>query len=182
MQQPAFTIVTGNAGKLASFTRHFKGVLVFDSADVDLEEIQSLDSDAIVRDKAERAYAVVGKPVLVEDVSAGLDRLQGLPGPFIKFFELQLGMDALYQLSQPGDKAIVTCTIGLYDGQSMRYAHGKVEGTAVSPRGENGFGFDCCFMPEGQTKTYAEMTHTEKDAISHRALAVADLLTQLQEL
>jgi len=82
---------------------------------VDLDEIQSLDLEAIAVDKAKRAYEKVGKPVLVEDVSAGLDSMGGLPGPFIKYFEVTLGMDALYQLRKAQDEpGSATCTNCLF--------------------------------------------------------------------
>ena len=176
-------IVTGNAGKAASFRRLMPASIQFELADIDLPEIQSFDARTIITDKVQRAYDVMGKPVLVEDVSAGLDALQGLPGPFIKFFEERLGKDALYQLSLGRDTGVtVTSTIGYYDGSKLIITEGVVHGVAVAARGENGFGFDCCFVPDGQTKTYAEMTHSEKDAISHRSLSVHAFLAELKEL
>lgn len=155
----------------------------FEVADIDLPEIQSFDARTIITDKVQRAYTAIGKPVLVEDVSAGLDALQGLPGPFIKFFEERLGKDALYQLAQGRDPAVtVTSTIGYYDGSKLIITEGIVRGVVVAARGENGFGFDCCFVPDGQTKTFAEMTVKEKDAISHRSLSVHAFLAELKEL
>jgi XTP/dITP diphosphohydrolase len=61
------------------------------------------------------------------------------------------------------------------------YAHGELRGTlADSPRGEGGFGYDPAFVPEGETRTVGEMSAAEKDAISHRARAAANLLAQLE--
>jgi len=174
------TLVTGNPGKLVEWQRLFPKNITLESADIDLDEIQSMDLEAIIADKAKRAYAVIGKPVLVEDVAAGLVKLGGLPGPFIKYFELELGLDALFKLAEKeGDAAIVTCTIGYYDGSSLITARYDVEGTVVPSRGSNGFGFDRVFVPKGQTKTYGEMTPAEKDVISHRANAIKLLVTQL---
>lgn len=175
-----FYIVSGNAGKISEFRRLIPATVPFENVDLDLPEIQSLDSAEIIADKAKRAFAIVGKPVVVEDVTAGLSALNGLPGPFIKYFEKQLGNDALFRLGGEGAAAIVTCTIGYYDGTVLRIAKGSVHGTVHAARGTNGFGFDCCFVPDGQPKTYAEMLVEEKDAISHRALAVQDLLQQLK--
>ena len=47
-----------------------------------------------------------------------------------------------------------------------------------SPRGKNGFSYDSIFVPKGETRTLAEMTETEKNAISHRAIAVETLLRE----
>lgn len=176
-----FTIVTGNKGKLEEFKRLIPSDIAYDHQAIELDEIQSMDNTVIITAKVKAAYAVLQKPVLVEDVTAGLDELGGLPGPFIKFFEQQLGLDALFKLRGVTD-ATVCCTIGYYDGQKLIIAKGTVYGQTAAPKGNNGFGFDACFVPNGQTKTYGQMEPAEKDAISHRSLAVADLLRQLKEL
>jgi inosine triphosphate pyrophosphatase len=176
------TLVTGNKHKIEEYKRLLPTDFAFEAQEIDLDEIQSFDSEKIIADKARRAYDIIGKPVLVEDVSAGLDALQGLPGPFIKFFEQQLGKDALYQLAKEDTRATAICTIGYYDGTKLLIAKGVVHGTAEPLRGDNGFGFDGVFMPKGHSKTYAEMSPSEKDTLSHRSLAVQDLLRQLKDL
>src|SRR5450631_3693811 len=104
------TLVTGNKHKLAEWRRLLPAGFELENIELDLQEIQSLDLMEIISDKARRAYAATGKPVAVEDVSAGLDKLGGLPGPFIKFFEKRLGLDALFQLATAeGDPATVRC-------------------------------------------------------------------------
>lgn len=175
-----FTLVTGNNGKLREWKRLLPADYDIDSVDVDIDEIQSNDMEVIIADKARRAYQHVKSPVAVEDIAAGLERLAGLPGPFIKFFELKLGMDALFQLAKnENEPAIVKCAMAYYDGNNLISVHSEVRGTVVSARGENGFGFDKCFVPAGQNKTYGEMTPKEKDAVSHRSLAIKKLLKAL---
>jgi inosine triphosphate pyrophosphatase len=173
--------VTGNKGKLSEWQRLLPKNYQLESTDIDLPEIQSADSGEIVADKAKRAYEILGKPVVVEDVSAGLLRLGGLPGPFIKFFVEALGPDALYQLvREPNEKGVASCTIAYYDGENLITVKGEVEGTIVEPRGPNGFGFDKAFIPDGQTKTYGEMTVEEKDEVSHRSMAIKELIKALE--
>jgi non-canonical purine NTP pyrophosphatase (RdgB/HAM1 family) len=174
------TLVTGNRQKLREFQRLLPPSFEFEMVALDLNEIQSFDPKVIVEDKVRRAYEKVQRPVVVEDVSAGLDSLNGLPGPFIKFFEQQLGKDALYKLAGADTRATVTCTIGYYDGTHVSYAVGTVSGHAVPMRGTNGFGFDAVFMPDGHNKTFAEMDPSEKDAVSHRGRAVRQLTQLLQ--
>lgn len=174
------TLVTGNKSKLAEWQRLMPAEFELKTADVDLPEIQSLDLEEIIRDKVRRAYEQLKSPVIVEDVSAGLDNLGGLPGPFIKFFEKRLGMDALFQLaSAAGDPATVYCSVAYYDGEKLLTATGEVHGSVVPTRGEHGFGFDKNFVPAGQPRTYGEMSPAEKDSLSHRAQAVRALLPQL---
>ena len=58
---------------------------------------------------------------------------------------------------------------------------GKVEGTIIDHMtGSKGFGYDPMFVPEGDTRTFAEMSAEEKNAISHRGRAVAKLVEFLQ--
>ncbi|MEO7364053.1 MAG: non-canonical purine NTP pyrophosphatase [Candidatus Saccharimonadales bacterium] len=179
---PTIYVVTGSKHKLASFQRHLRDY-DFEMIELDLPEIQSFSAREIIIDKVERAYAEFGKPVVVEDVAAGIDRLNGLPGPFIKFFEQQLGQGALYQLvGQQSTAATITSTIGYYDGENLIITKGSVHGMVVAPRGDKGWGFDCCFLPDGQTKTYGEMEFAEKDAISHRSLSIKALLAKLNQL
>ena len=177
-----FTLVTGNAGKLAEWRRLLPSNVSLQHKDLDLLEIQSFDSAQIVAHKLRQAYDIVQGPVVVEDVSAGLDSLHGLPGPFVKFFEQQLGERALYILAGKPATASASCTIGYYDGEHELIVDGTVHGSVVPGRGDGGFGFDKVFMPDGQPKTYAEMTAAEKDAVSHRHLAIDELLARLEQL
>src|SRR5579862_1417464 len=120
-------VVTGNPGKVRELQILAKGRLEFTLCNLDIDEIQSLDLEAIVKDKAQKAYAYVQAPVIVEDVSAGLKSLKGLPGPFIKFFNTQLGNDALYKLSTASnDEVTITCIAAYYDGKQFVLGRGTV--------------------------------------------------------
>ena len=177
------TLVTGNKNKLEEWQRLMSPGFELVAEDVDLDEIQSLDLERIVIDKAERAFKEIGGPVIVEDIAVGIKKLNDLPGPFIKFFIKQLGQDCLIKLAgDEGEETTVTCMMAYHDGKQTIIASGVDEGVTVKPRGENGFGFDVCFVPQGSTKTYAEMSPTEKDAISHRGKAIKKLAKALESL
>ncbi len=176
-------LVTGNANKLEEWRRQLPADIEIDSVDVDLAEIQSIDPEEVMADKAKRAFEATGKPVVVEDVSAGLDKLGGLPGPFIKFFIKQLGNDVLFTLAgEENEPAIVSCSIAYYDGTELLTVRGDVKGFVVKSRGDNGFGFDKTFVPEGQSLTYAEMPASQKDTVSHRSIAIKLLIEKLRAL
>lgn len=173
-------LVTGNPSKLKEWQQILPSDITMDIADVDLPEIQSDDPEEIITDKVKRAYDAIGKPVVVEDVEAGLEKMNGLPGPFIKFFLKKMGSDALYQLAgREGEKAVVSCSIAYYDGENLLTVRGDVSGTVVAPRGESGFGFDVTFVPDGQTQTYAEMDEDKKNSLSHRQKAIRLLIEKL---
>ncbi len=173
-------LVTGNPSKLKEWQQILPPTITMDIADIDLVEIQSDNPEEIITDKARRAFEAMGKPVVVEDVEAGLEKLNGLPGPFIKFFLKKLGNDALYQLAgREGERATISCSIAYYDGQTMLTVRGDVPGIIVAPRGNDGFGFDITFMPEGETQTYAEMDDEKKNSLSHRQKAIRLLIEKL---
>ncbi len=176
------TIVTGNPSKLLEWKRLFPSNFKLESSNIDLVEIQSLDPIVVARDKAERAFVHLDRPVVVDDISAGLDGLHGLPGPFIKYFEEKLGNGALFHLAGKESACTVTAVVAYYDGTQSLVGVGRIHGTVVSPRGKNGFGFDFCFVPDGQDKTYSELSPEQKDKISHRKLAMDDLVRQLENL
>ena len=68
------------------------------------------------------------------------------------------------------------------DGREY-FFEGMIKGTIIpQKRGNNGFGYDPIFIPEGYTKTFAEMTLEEKNKISHRAIAVEQLKAFLEGL
>lgn len=172
--------VTGSAHKLKEWQQIMPSDIVLDIADIDLDEIQSDNIEEIVHDKARRAYELLGKPVVVEDVSAGLDKLEGLPGPFIKFFNKRLGGDALYQLAGNEEaRATVSACVAYYDGKEMISVRADIHGRVVEPRTREGFGFDITFLPDGETQTFAEMSSEKKHSLSHRSRAIRMLLEKL---
>ena len=86
------TFITGNQNKADYFSRQMG--LAIPHAKIDLDELQSTDLHVIVKHKLEQAYAEVGRPVLVEDVSLSFNALGDLPGPYIKWFVEHAGEEA----------------------------------------------------------------------------------------
>lgn len=84
------TFITGNQQK-ADYLSRYIGVPIKHQK-MDLEEIQSLDLEEIVTHKALAAYKKIDEAVIVEDVSLEFEALGQLPGPFIKFFQAEIGI------------------------------------------------------------------------------------------
>ena len=167
--------VTSNAGKLRE-AREILGRPV-EGQPLELEEIQSEVLREIVIYKANHAYNVLRQPLFVEDTALCFSAWGGLPGPFIKFFLEKLGSDGLVRALEPfGDfSTTAVCGVGYHDGEQVHYFEGQVSGRAVPPRVEDGFGWDLLFVPEGDERTFAEMTPQEKHAYSMRGEAIGKL-------
>jgi non-canonical purine NTP pyrophosphatase (RdgB/HAM1 family) len=175
------TLVTGNPNKLAELEAIFPAELKLRSQKLAVDEIQSLDLHEIVSHKLRQAYQIIKAPVIVEDVSAEVEKLNGLPGPFIKFFEERLGRGALYQLAGES-RARIICGMGYYDGTTEILVDGIVEGEIVGPRDGEGWGFDFEFIPDGYDKTNSQLGPKVKNQISHRAVAAGLMAEKLRSL
>lgn len=150
--------------------------------DIDLPEIQSLDSEEIVRHKLEAARRLGVAPCLVEDTSLSVVEWNGLPGPLIKWFIQSLGVEGFANLVIRGGRCAVEArtVVGYIDSDGRTiFASGAVPGTIVPSRGA-GFGWDAIFLPDGQTMTFGEMTSQEKGRLSMRAVAIGALRVKLK--
>ena len=142
--------------------------------DLDLPEPQALDPSEIVEAKARAAYARLERPVLVEDSGLAIRAWGGFPGALVKWVEKSAGVENLARMLDPfPDRgATAICAIAFCDGGEVVAARGETTGTiAPAPRGAGGFGWDVIFVPEGSSRTFAEMAPEEKDRVSHRRRA-----------
>ncbi len=177
----SLTYVTSNLGKAKQVSYYLDFPIIHKN--IDLIEIQSLDLATIIEYKAKEAYKRVLSPVLVEDTSLQFLALGKLPGPFIKWFAVELGIDGLCRLLDKSTErtAVASVQFGLYDGQSFQVFSGAREGSiAPTPRGSNGFGWDSIFIPGGYDRTWAEMTDDESRETSMRTIALKKLAVYLR--
>lgn len=172
--------VTGNIGKLEE-VRRFLSVPVRHQP-LDIDEVQSIDSDLVVTKKAEAAYAQLGVPLMVEDVAVVFPALGRLPGPFIKYFEEELGQEGICRLLDGKDRACVTqVRYGYHDGTCIHIFKGEMPGTvAENPRGTRSWGWASIVVPVGKDKTYAEMTNEEQAEVAMRKPALEKLRAHLE--
>ncbi len=151
---------------------------------LDLPEIQAATTAEVALEKARAAFERLGRPAIVEDAGLELRGLGGFPGPFIKYWESLGGLASICRAADGvNDRSIeAVCVLALCDENGAWTVEGRTRGTvAEAPRGANGFGWDAIFVPEGETRTFAEMSAVEKDAVSHRRRAW-DLLAQKLEV
>lgn len=155
--------ITGNKGKLKE-ARTILGEI--EGLDIDLPEIQEVDAHRIIREKLKEARENHDGDFIVEDTSLYLDALNGLPGPLIKWFMETIGNDGLWQIAEKFENhgAQAKTLIGYSnENREIKFFEGTVKGKIVQPSGTQGFGWDPIFLPDGHTKTFAEMNSGEKN-------------------
>lgn len=183
MTTPSFVLVTGNRGKIAE-ARLALGMEI-EAVEVDLPEIQGLDLLDILKEKAEAAWEMVRRPLVVEEAGLSLLALNGFPGPLVKWMLTAVGAAGIAKTAHAlGDpRAVARCALLYRDAERSVVAEGSTAGTLVLPgRGGHGFGWDPVFLPDGETRTFAELEGREKDAVSHRGKAWRELMPRLQEM
>jgi XTP/dITP diphosphohydrolase len=134
--------------------------------------------------KARSAAEATGLPALADDSGLVVDALDGAPGVHSARFAGGQADDAANRrllkerlTGVPAEKrtARFVCVLALAEpGGEVRSLEGRCEGTLLEEeRGDGGFGYDPFFVPEGETRTFAEMSRPEKALISHRGRAIA---------
>lgn len=165
------TFVTGNKNKLKE-VEEILGMKL-KHQDIDLHEIQEVSVECVVEHKAKKAYELINKPVVVEDTGFCFDAFNGFPGALIKWVLKYLGRENICKMLNGFDRsAKAVCAVGYYDGKNFQLFKGEIDGKIADfPKGDSKFGFDPLFIPEGQKKTFAEMSLEEKNKISDRSQA-----------
>jgi XTP/dITP diphosphohydrolase len=142
--------------------------------------------------KARDAFQATGLASVADDSGLEVDALNGMPGVLSARWAGVHGEDAantallLAQLrdvpdGRRGGAFVSACALAAPSGETV--VRGAWPGRiAREPRGDGGFGYDPIFIPEGSTRTAAELTPEEKDAASHRGRALAALLPALGAL
>ncbi|MGW3958391.1 RdgB/HAM1 family non-canonical purine NTP pyrophosphatase [Amycolatopsis sp. NPDC005003] len=194
-------LATRNAKKLGELRRivvaeGLSGIEVIGLADVPPfpeapETAPDFEGNAVA--KARDAVAATGLPAIADDSGIAVDALNGMPGVLSARWSGKHGDDeanldlVLGQLSDVPDERrgaqfVCVAALVLPSGEET-VVRGEWRGTLVRERrGVNGFGYDPIFRPDGESRTSAEMEPAEKDAVSHRGLALRALVPALREL
>jgi XTP/dITP diphosphohydrolase len=143
-------------------------------------------------EKARLVSRSLGVPAVADDSGIEVDGLEGAPGPRSARYagedatdaeNLEKLLVAVARFPHQDRTARYRCiaAIAWPDGSQM-HAEAVCEGILIAdPRGTGGFGYDPAFVPEGETRTMAELSDEEKDEISHRGRAFRALGRQLSD-
>lgn len=120
-----------------------------------------------------------GSRWMVDDNGLFINALEGLPGPFIKYFIESAGVDKICRMLDGFDDrtAYSMAGIGVFDGSQFTYFEGKVDGMiAGHPRGDNGYGWDKIFISNMYSgRTNAELSNDEYDEYYKIVRSVTEL-------
>ena len=140
--------------------------------------------------KARDAFAATGLPSLADDSGISVAALNGMPGVLSARWAGGHGDDVgnyrllLAQLGDVPDERrqaafVSVCALVTADGEVV--VRGEWPGViAREPLGDGGFGYDPVFIPEGATRSAAQLSPAEKDAVSHRGRALGLLVPALR--
>jgi XTP/dITP diphosphohydrolase len=140
------------------------------------------------RQKAEYVWSNFGESCFADDSGLEVEALDGEPGVDSAFYSGSRDADQNIQklltnlADKPSRKArFITVFTLLLHGVEHQF-EGVIGGDIIdAPQGTGGFGYDPVFRPTGYNKTFAQMSSDEKNAISHRALALEKMITYLRE-
>lgn len=193
-------LATRNSKKLAELQRivdsalgiHAVGLVSLDQVShypEALEDGLTFAENALL--KAREGARRTGLPTIADDSGLAVDAMGGMPGVFSARWSGRHGDDEanlqllLSQLADVPDEhrggAFVCAAALVLPGGREHLVDGRQRGVILrSPRGSGGFGYDPIFLGEGQTRSNAELTPAEKDAISHRGKAFRALAKLLR--
>jgi XTP/dITP diphosphohydrolase len=157
----------------------------FNQIQEDYPELRSEDVTEVAIRKAEDAFKIVGKPIIVEDSGIFIDALSGFPGTISAYAFKTLGMKGLLKLLEQSDdrKASMRTVIAYCDGENTKTFLGETKGRIAEEvkKASGGFGYDPFFIPEDQNQTFAENPEYKK-IVSHRTRAFRKFCEWYQKL
>ncbi len=151
-------------------------------AQISLVEVQSDSIEQIVAVKVKSAFALVNRPVIVEDDGLFIDSLNGFPGQYSSFVFRTIGNAGIMKLlaGTVNRSASFRSMIAYYDGEKMSISEGRVDGSISDRITEGGWGYDPIFIPAEAGLTFAQLGE-RKNEYSHRMKALqefADWISQ----
>ncbi len=133
-------------------------------------EIRDEDVGKVAEAGAKYVFERVRQPVVVDDTGLFIDALNGFPGPYSAYVFRKIDSAGVLKLMDGVEnrRALFVSAVGFCNGKTVKVFRGECIGTiAKELRGEQIFGYDPIFVPEGCAKTFAEDAVT-KERISHR--------------
>lgn len=178
---------SNNPNKLKEIQAVLKEIKILSLNDIGCNEELPETKDTLEGNALQKASYVkenYGYDCFADDTGLMVDALGGRPGVYSARYageacNAENNMNKLLnELEGKNNRSAKFMTvIALVQGDKYQFFHGEVEGLISTERhGEEGFGYDPIFFPEGRGVSFAQMSNEEKNKISHRGRAVAKLM------
>lgn len=161
--------VTGNAGKFKLVNNSIKELdssIILTQIDIDVPEIQSLDTQEVAILKAKEAFKILKKPLLIDDGGIFLEQYNNFPGALSKYIFQGIGLEGIWKLAKDNPKANFTAFLVYIDNiDSYKVFTGTITGRLVEPRGpvqDLSLPYREIFIPDGSDKLLSEIKDTEE--------------------
>jgi len=167
--------VTSNLGKVREAIHYLRplGITVM-GENIPYVEVQADTLEEVVTKGIEYLSGRIEEEFIIEDSGLFIDALSGFPGVYSAYVQKTIGNSGILRLMEgvADRRAEFRSCIGYWDGEEAHLFTGRCQGT-ISPHaaGEGGFGYDPIFIPDGDERTFAEMSTEEKNRYSHRGRA-----------
>lgn len=181
-------LASGNPDKISEFRQILLPLEIELSSTLDMENREEVDEDQPTLEgnalkKARFWREKTGLPALADDTGLEVDALGGAPGVYSARYageNVTYGDNVrklLEELRGSENRNARFRTVIALAGEEELLFEGVCEGVILAtPRGDGGFGYDPVFMPKGEELTFAEMSSSEKNAISHRGRALQEFI------
>ena len=178
--------ITGNKGKLTELQQKITPLNIkIIQKDLGYPEIQADTLKEVAQYGITHVQQHLNKPFILEDAGLFIHTLQGFPGVYSKYVYYTIGLDGILNLmnQQKNRQAVFKSVYGYNDEENQpHYFIGECPGIInIEKRGTQGFGYDPIFIPNGDVRTFAEMSINEKNQISHRGNAIDAFITYLKK-
>ena len=177
---------TSNSGKFTDVSKYIKIYepdIVIKQFEADIPEIQSLDINAVAIDKAEKAFKILQKPVLVDDSGIFVKKYNNFPGVMSKHVFEGIGFSGLMKLFDEGDEAeFIVSLVFAYGPGKTKVFERNILGKISHPTDKAPFNpklpYISIFVPNGQDKTLAELRQLESNPeFNPRVKALQDFIS-----
>ncbi|GGB02928.1 RdgB/HAM1 family non-canonical purine NTP pyrophosphatase [Agarivorans gilvus] len=190
-------LATGNPGKVAELSDLLKPLnkQIIAQSEFNIEDAAETGTtfveNAII--KARHAARITGLAAIADDSGLAVDYLNGAPGLYSSRYageqasdhdnlvKLLAALEGVPEAQRGAEFHCVLVYLRHADDPAPLICHGKWRGRITTQvHGEGGFGYDPIFWVELQQATSAQLTKAEKNALSHRGMALRQLLTQME--
>jgi XTP/dITP diphosphohydrolase len=182
MTIPFVTTNTGKFQDVCRFLAEFAPAVQLEQVALDVPEIQSLDVEQVIEAKARAIWPQIQRPFLVDDGGVYLLKYHKFPGTMSKQVFEGIGLAGIWLLAQGDPRVSFRCVIAYCTSPNeIQYFEGRCDGKLVAPSSVSHhpqLPYTAIFVPEGFTKTMAEIRNTGDERFIHHRYKAIKLFAQ----